>query len=140
MTTRAEVIAEARSWLGVPWVHQGRSRAGVDCLGLLLGVARALHLSDFEFRNYNLFNNPSMLFDLCDEHMDRVDLQRAQPGDVAAISYPHVPHHLAFLGDYRHGDLSLIHALNLGKCQVVEHGLAHWRARIARVYCMREVG
>lgn len=32
--TAAEFIAQARTWLGVPWHHQGRSRLGVDCAGL----------------------------------------------------------------------------------------------------------
>jgi cell wall-associated NlpC family hydrolase len=33
--TNAEFIAAARSWLGVPYLHQGRSRLGVDCVGFL---------------------------------------------------------------------------------------------------------
>lgn len=30
-----EFVSIARSWLGVPFKHQGRSRHGVDCAGLL---------------------------------------------------------------------------------------------------------
>lgn len=33
-------VAAARGWLGVPWRHLGRDRAGVDCIGLLLVAAR----------------------------------------------------------------------------------------------------
>ncbi len=33
------MVAAARRWLGVPFRHQGRSRLGVDCVGL---VVRAL--------------------------------------------------------------------------------------------------
>ncbi|SLN21743.1 hypothetical protein PSA7680_00823 [Pseudoruegeria aquimaris] len=37
------VVAEARRWLGTPYVHQASCRgAGTDCLGLLRGVWRAL--------------------------------------------------------------------------------------------------
>jgi cell wall-associated NlpC family hydrolase len=139
MATRAQIVQEARGWLGVPWVHQGRDRAGIDCLGLVLAVCQSLGLSDFQFKNYNLFNNPAMLFDHCDQHMDRIEPKDAQPGDVAAISYPGVPHHLAFYGDYKYGGLSLIHALNLGNRQVVEHRLAHWEVRVARAYRVRGV-
>lgn len=39
------IVAEARSWIGTPFAHQGRKKGqGVDCLGLLIGVAAALRL------------------------------------------------------------------------------------------------
>lgn len=38
------VVAEARLWLGTPYVHQASLRgAGCDCLGLVRGVWRALY-------------------------------------------------------------------------------------------------
>ena len=33
-------VAAARSYVGVPWRHLGRSRTGVDCIGLVLLAAR----------------------------------------------------------------------------------------------------
>lgn len=43
MTNQA-FIAAARAWVGVPWVHQGRNRAGIDCVGLVVLSARACGL------------------------------------------------------------------------------------------------
>jgi NlpC/P60 family putative phage cell wall peptidase len=41
---QARIVAEARSWIGTPYVHQASCKAaGADCLGLLRGVWRALH-------------------------------------------------------------------------------------------------
>ena len=41
---RAAVVAEARSWLGTPYHHQGAlAGAGCDCLGLVRGVWRDLY-------------------------------------------------------------------------------------------------
>lgn len=41
---QARIVAEARGWIGTPYVHQASCRgAGTDCLGLLRGVWRALH-------------------------------------------------------------------------------------------------
>lgn len=38
-----QVVAEARLWLGTPYVHQASCRgAGADCLGLIRGVWRAV--------------------------------------------------------------------------------------------------
>jgi NlpC/P60 family putative phage cell wall peptidase len=43
MTVGEEVIAEARLWIGTPYLHQASVRgAGSDCLGLLRGVWRAV--------------------------------------------------------------------------------------------------
>lgn len=37
-------VAEARTWIGTPYVHQSSVKgAGADCLGLLRGVWRALY-------------------------------------------------------------------------------------------------
>lgn len=38
MTPEAFIEA-GRSWLGVPWRHLGRSRHGVDCIGLVILAA-----------------------------------------------------------------------------------------------------
>jgi cell wall-associated NlpC family hydrolase len=43
MATRAEIIAEARTWLKTPWRHQGRLKGiGCDCVGHIVCVPRAL--------------------------------------------------------------------------------------------------
>jgi NlpC/P60 family putative phage cell wall peptidase len=40
---RAAVLAEARDWLGTPYVHQASAKGqGADCLGLVRGVWRAV--------------------------------------------------------------------------------------------------
>ncbi|MGI8650072.1 MAG: C40 family peptidase [Rubrobacter sp.] len=39
------VVAEAQSWLGVPYVYGGASRSGVDCSGLTQQVAAAFGVS-----------------------------------------------------------------------------------------------
>lgn len=37
-------VAEARAWIGTPYVHQASCKgAGTDCLGLLRGIWRALY-------------------------------------------------------------------------------------------------
>lgn len=45
-------IKVARSYLGVPWVHQGRSRTGLDCVGLIVISARNCGLDVPMLANY----------------------------------------------------------------------------------------
>lgn len=41
MTTRADIVAAARGWIGTPYRHQASLKgAGTDCLGLVRGVWR----------------------------------------------------------------------------------------------------
>ncbi len=41
---QARIVAEARGWIGTPYVHQASAKgAGTDCLGLLRGLWRALY-------------------------------------------------------------------------------------------------
>ncbi|MTI03585.1 NlpC/P60 family protein [Roseibium sp. RKSG952] len=41
--SQQSIVAEAKRWLGTPYVHQASVRgAGADCLGLLRGVWRAV--------------------------------------------------------------------------------------------------
>ena len=42
-----QAVAEARTWLGTPYLHQGSLKhRGVDCLGLLRGVYREIYNRD----------------------------------------------------------------------------------------------
>ncbi|MBX3581308.1 MAG: C40 family peptidase [Rhizobiaceae bacterium] len=42
--TRKSVVAEALSWVGTPYRHQAsRKHVGCDCIGLVLGIWRALY-------------------------------------------------------------------------------------------------
>ena len=110
--TRANVVAEARTWLGTPWVHQHRAKGkAVDCAGLIICVARDLGLlpADFDLNGYSRMPDGTLLA-VCDLHMDRVDRTAMQPGDVLVVATEHDPQHMGFIGDYRHGGLSLIHA------------------------------
>jgi NlpC/P60 family putative phage cell wall peptidase len=44
MRTAERAIAEARNWIGTPYLHQASlCGAGTDCLGLLRGVWRAIY-------------------------------------------------------------------------------------------------
>ena len=47
--TQAAVVAEARRWIGTPYVHQASCfGAGTDCLGLLRAVWRRLYVQEPE--------------------------------------------------------------------------------------------
>lgn len=50
--TREDIVTYARTYLGVPFVHQGRNRAGIDCGGLLVGVREGFGLPVKDLASY----------------------------------------------------------------------------------------
>jgi cell wall-associated NlpC family hydrolase len=153
VVSRAALVAEARSWVGVPFRHQGRSREGVDCAGLLVVVARAVGLEAPDGADYPKRPDGAALRRVLAEHLvQRARIADARPGDVALIrGAPPAgrsrPCHLAWVGEDGRGRLTLIHAAaagdpgTAGEGRVIEHGITgEWRARIVSVWTVPGVG
>jgi len=142
--TRTDIVAAARSWIGVRYRHQGRCSLGVDCAGLIGAVAVQLGVvpEDFweatfdpAFGGYGRLPVGDRLLRVCEAFMPAAsgDLM---PGDVVAMQFARAPMHMGFVADYRHGGLSLVHAMgSVG--QVAEHRLSPaWRQRIVARYAL----
>jgi hypothetical protein len=54
---RADIVTEARAWLDVPWEHQGRSRLGVDCVGLVQKVGDKFGAKYVDLSGYSRMSN-----------------------------------------------------------------------------------
>lgn len=52
------VVAEARAWVDTPYRRRGRSASGIDCLGLLIVVARALDVAYVDHVDYGDWPDP----------------------------------------------------------------------------------
>lgn len=127
-----QVVTEARSWLGVRWAHQGRSREGIDCAGLVIRVARDLGYTRFDTTTYARQATDETMLALCREHLAPVDAADIEPGDVLVMAFEN-QRHMGIVGNYPllPGALSLIHAYALAPHRVVEVRLdSAWRARI----------
>ena len=127
--TADEIIAAARSALGVPFKHQGRSLSGMDCAGLVVHVARSLNLDYIDGDGYSRRPYGGLLETALDGQPCLERVTTRQPGDVLLMRFTGEPQHLGiFTGD------ALIHSYaNVGK--VCEHWIDEaWARRIARVY------
>lgn len=137
--TGGMIVAQARQWLGVTWRHQGRTRTGVDCIGLVIKVAHELQLSQFDIANYSAKATDETLRDGCRQHLVEIPLATMQPGDVVVMRFSG-QRHIGFLGDYCFGGLSVIHSCALHPRKVIEARLdATWRGRIMGAFRFPEV-
>ena len=116
MTTPEQLITTARGWIGAPYLHQGRGRHGVDCLGLVLEVARAHDLipGDLDWRGYGRMPFRSFLEKEIATRCTQIEA--AVPGSLVVIKWSRAAAHLAICTGP-----NLIHACASRK-QVVEHG------------------
>ena len=73
-------VAAARSYVGVPWRHLGRSRTGVDCIGLVLLAAREVGVGLPDPAPYAREPQGTRLLEGILAHAERVS--EASPGDV----------------------------------------------------------
>lgn len=107
--------ALARSWIGTPFVHQGRlPGVQLDCAGMIICIARTRgHVPpDWDVPNYAAQPDKSNIVDACEQHLRRIPIADAQPGDVLCIAWDRWPQHLGILGVYAplRTERTLIHA------------------------------
>lgn len=147
MVTRAEIVAEARSWIGTPFLHQAyRKGVGCDCIGLVGGVCmeRGLFPRDpllipgvARFVGYSRQPDGVSFRAACDQFLVPIAVESMQPGDAVLMAFKGDPHHIAIVADYCHGGLSIVHAMSHGRCAVAEHRLdATWRGYIVAAYAL----
>lgn len=137
MTAGARAVAEARGWIGTPYLHQASVKgAGTDCLGLLRGVWRSLLGAEPEpvppyTDDWAEPSRDEVLLAAAERWLLRKDLAEAAVGDVLLFRLREgcIAKHLGIQSEVG-GSAAFIHAYtNHG---VVESPLSQpWQRRIA---------
>ena len=117
--TGADIVAEARSYMGVRWKHQGRDRSGIDCAGLVIKVGQAFDVLDFDTADYGPQASDESMLRLCREHLIEVGRDAMAPGDILVMRFGG-NRHMGIVGDYLYGGPSVIHAFTARR-KVTEH-------------------
>ena len=140
--TGVQIVAEARTWLGTPYVDRGRERGKeADCVGLIIGVGTALQQGQYLRRDYTRNPDPVRMGRDLMANLDEVSKSAPRRlGDILWFKIRKQPTHLALLGDYVYGGFSLIHAYTTAGA-VVEHRFDDkWQAKLYRVFRYKGVG
>lgn len=131
MILRDRIIAASKSWVGAPYVHGGRDRRGVDCLGYIFCVAWDCGIawpdvpSDMDKRK--------LLEGLARNAGRRKHPEDMRSGDLLVVMLDPSTTHLA-IASKLNGQHSMIHAYDL-HYKVVEHNIdSYWRSKLRMVH------
>lgn len=127
MITPQQLIDEARKLIGTPWRHQGRSKHGVDCVGLVLLSAKnaGLSLAEYGVRDQAVYGRGAqpLLLEKVETYCQKLD--EPIPGCLLFFRFYHDRHPKHFGIFTERG--TMIHA-DAKRGLVVEHGhRAHWK-------------
>jgi hypothetical protein len=133
MTTRETIVQTARQWKGVKWRHQGRSRLGIDCAGLIACVAAELNEFHHDVTNYPRRSHSTTFLAHFKAHMNEKRVDRLYIGDVGIFAEPRFPCHCGIISE-KYGVFYLIHA-HISRRKVVEERLApFWLDKLTNVF------
>ena len=101
---RDAIITEALTWDKVPYIHGQHSRHGCDCVGLLIGVAKAVTLLPETYQpciytsDWHCHNSTELLKQGIEALGGLpIALQDIQPGDILLFRYAHAASHAGIL-------------------------------------------
>jgi len=137
--TSEMIVTEARGWLGVPWRHQGRTRSGIDCVGLVVRVAHALGVSDYDSTGYSRRAQGQAFVEHFRSNMDGVAIPDASPGHVLVFADQAYPCHCGFLTE-RLGHPHLLHAHATRRKVIEEPYAGEWPVKVKFAFRFRSSG
>jgi len=142
----SRLVEAARSFLGVPFKHRGRTRRGLDCAGLVWCSCADAGVIHPDLKRYGREPHRDGMMRVVKEGAGEpiwqgrvgqvVPRDLLQVGDVLVMRFAKEPHHMGIVGTDRLRGLSLIHADGSPTVRrVVEHGLDDlWQSRICAVF------
>lgn len=146
---REQIVAEARSWIGTPFVHQAdRKGIGCDCIGLVRGVAIATGIFPPDvlrepvlkpYLNYGRFPD-GRLIPACREFLTQISFAEVQPGDI--LIFRVFDKHAQHAGIVTETEpLKMVHSYSRTRVMACIEQLvdAFWRGRIVGVFRYRGV-
>jgi cell wall-associated NlpC family hydrolase len=121
--TRREIVAAARSFVGVPYRHQGHTKRALDCIGLIIVVAETFGFDTAIPRGYSAQPQARQVLVGANKSLWKPeDQSKIVPGDIAVFWgwQAEEPQHFTIIGE-NGSHLTVIHAYSKFR-RVLEQG------------------
>lgn len=131
---RSEVCEHSKKFLGIPFIHQGRTDAGYDCAGFIRKIAEDCNLYKDEvidIKGYSRIpDGLSLRNALIKGTAKEKSFKNIKAGDIILMSFIKEPQHLSlYLGNGK-----IIHSYQ-GAGKIVMHDLdSKWLKRVVSVF------
>lgn len=130
----ARIVAAARAYVGAPWRHQGRTRDGIDCVGMLIAVARDIGVDEPDVEGYRRNPDGPQLTAVLKARLHEIPRDQRMPGAILELRdrAAAFPIHVGVVSD-----IGVIHACAKAR-RVIEHRIdREFERRIVRCYLWR---
>ena len=135
---RSQILEEAEKWIGTPWEHQGRSKAGCDCAGYIycLGINSGCDPKGLS-ENPTYGRDPDDTMErILDKHLKRKPWNQRLPASVLFFAFGKRGQHLGLMSS---NGYTFYHGYEWEN-KVVETRLDNrWLKRLRGVYDFYEV-
>lgn len=123
--TRDELVAEARTYIDVRFKMHGRTKTGVDCIGLLIAVAKAFGQEIEDRLDYSMKNPFEVeLNKHLHKHSNAARMSPLRHGEIVKFRQSIVPMHVGIITMDK--EQPYVINSNLRKRKVVEEPLSLW--------------
>jgi cell wall-associated NlpC family hydrolase len=128
MVYRRDVVNLARSYVGTKYRHQGRTREGIDCAGLVILVGNELGLINYDTDGYLRKSTGRQIFQYFkDSGMEQISTSDLKLGDVILTRDSIFPCHCAIICTHDLPSSSrIVHAYAKRRQVVEEYMNAEW--------------
>ena len=93
---RQQIVAAANRYVGTPWRRYGRSEFGVDCVGLLICVAKDLNLCSYDNQSYSKeYKYEDLISNLVKAGCNFIPRYKIDIGDILVMAHNSVGVHAA---------------------------------------------
>lgn len=127
--TREQIVAAARTYLGVPFKLRGRDRMGIDCIGLLRAVGVDCGYDFPDFTDYGRGPEVQKLNYYVETYSDPAPRGVYKIGQVLKLRQSVFPMHLGIIATDQYGRLTVINA-NVRERKVIDQPIGYWESMI----------
>lgn len=128
-----DIEIAARNYIGTPFRHQGRTKWGLDCVGLIIKVAHDLNITDFDYTNYTEIPDSKEMRYYLNKYMFRIPTNMQQAGDIFYMSFTKTPQHLAIYTSTN----TIIHSASVFKGVIEQSFSKYWKSKTKEIYRFR---
>lgn len=136
---RQAIVAHARTYLGTPYIDEGRTPGvGLDCLGILLALTRELAIRDIDVAPYGTQIDQQRFRRDTREHAEQITFAELMPADFLTFDIAGREQHYGLVTELG-PPIRFIHTYRaIGRVIEVELGPI-WLRRLRGCYRLRDL-